>query len=75
MREVGAILFAGVMLGLAMALTGARLVRTMLYGLAPNDPWTLAGACVVLLVVGAVAGWIPARRAARVDPMASLRHE
>jgi putative ABC transport system permease protein len=75
LREVGALLFAGLMLGLTMALTGTRLVRTMLYGLTPNDPWTLAGACVVLLVVGAIAGWIPARRAARVDPMASLRHE
>jgi predicted permease len=75
LREVGALLFAGLILGLAMALTGARLVRTMLYGLTPNDPWTLAGACVVLLVVAAIAGWIPARRAARVDPLASLRHE
>jgi ABC-type antimicrobial peptide transport system permease subunit len=75
LREVGALLLAGLTLGLAMALAGTRLVRTMLYGLTPNDPWTLTGACVVLLVVGAIAGWIPARRAARVDPMASLRHE
>ena len=55
LREVGALLCAGLMLGLAMVLTGARLVGTMLYGLTPNDPWTLAGGCVVLLVVGAIA--------------------
>ena len=75
LREVGALLFAGLMLGLAMALTGTQLVRAMLYGLTPNDPGTLTGACVLLLIVGAIAGWIPARRAARVDPMTSLRHE
>jgi putative ABC transport system permease protein len=75
LREVGALLLGGLTLGLAMALTGTRLVRTMLYGLTPNDPWTLAGACVVLLIAGAIAGWVPARRAARVDPMTSLRHE
>jgi len=75
LREVGGLLLAGLTLGLAMALATTRLVRNLLYGLTPNDPWTLAGACVVLLIVGAIAEWIPARRAARVDPMASLRHE
>jgi predicted permease len=75
LREVGTLLLAGLTLGLALTLLVARLMRTMLYGLAPNDPGTLTAACVLLLIVGAVAGWIPARRAARVDPMASLRHE
>jgi ABC-type antimicrobial peptide transport system permease subunit len=75
LREVGALLVAGLTLGLAMTLAGTRLVQSMLYGLTPNDPVTLTGACLLLLMVAAIAGWIPARRAARVDPMASLRHE
>jgi len=75
LREVGALLFGGLTLGVAVTLTAAHLVQSLLYGLAPNDPGTLTGACVLLLAVGVTAGWIPARRAARVDPMASLRHE
>jgi len=75
LREVGALLVAGLTAGLAMALAGTRLVRSMLYGLAPNDLGTFAAACLLLLMVSATAGWIPARRAARVDPMACLRHE
>jgi ABC-type antimicrobial peptide transport system permease subunit len=75
LREVGALLAGGMPLGLLMALIGARLMRTMLYGFSPTDPSTLAGASILLLVVAALAGWIPARQAARVDPMTSLRHE
>jgi predicted permease len=75
LREVGTLLLAGLILGLPIALAATRLIRTLLYGLMPNDPGTITAACTLLLIVGALAGWIPARRAARVDPMASLRHE
>ncbi len=51
----------------------ARFVGTLLYGLQPRDPFTLAAAAAVLASVGALAGWLPARRAARIDPMEVLR--
>ncbi|HLN00195.1 MAG TPA: ABC transporter permease [Bryobacteraceae bacterium] len=75
LREVGALLLGGLTLGVAATVPATHLVRSMLYGLAPNDPSTLTGACALLLMVGLAAAWIPVRRAARVDPMASLRHE
>jgi ABC-type lipoprotein release transport system permease subunit len=45
------------------------------YGLRPNDPATIAAAVLVLAAVGLIAGYFPARRAARVDPMTALRHD
>jgi predicted permease len=65
----------GCVLGLAGAAAASRLVRGMLFGLAPSDPATLLGAVATLLAVAAVSAWLPARRAARTDPMAVLRHE
>jgi predicted permease len=75
LREAARLSVVGVALGGAAALVLSRLVKSMLYGVAPNDPWTLAGAAVVLLAVALGAGWLPARRAAGVQPMEALRHE
>lgn len=57
------------------ALSALQFVANMLYGISTQDPLTLAAVSVVLAAVAAVAGWIPARRAMRVDPMVALRHE
>jgi ABC-type antimicrobial peptide transport system permease subunit len=66
---------AGVIVGLAGAIALGRAVSAMLYGLTPNDPATITFAISLMVVVAALAGYLPARRAARVDPMVALRHD
>jgi predicted permease len=66
---------AGVLAGLAGALGTGRLIASMLYGLKPYDPSTLIGAALLLIFVALAASWIPARRAAHIDPMRALRNE
>lgn len=61
--------------GLLAALEASRLVASFLFGLKPNDPLTIAGAALLMVAAAAVAGYLPARRASRVDPMVALRHE
>jgi putative ABC transport system permease protein len=63
----------GVLFGVFVSLWASTFVATLLYGLAPRDPLTLIGAAVTLAAVGAVAGWLPARRASRLDPAEVLR--
>jgi predicted permease len=65
----------GVVIGLGAALATTRWVESLLFGLKPNDPLTIGLAALVLLAVAAVAGYLPARRAARVDPLVAVRHE
>jgi ABC-type antimicrobial peptide transport system permease subunit len=65
----------GVGLGLLASIALAKIIATQLWGVSPYDPWTLTCVPVVLLVTGLVACWLPARRAARVDPLVALRHE
>jgi ABC-type antimicrobial peptide transport system permease subunit len=65
----------GVALGVPLTLALTQLVHAALYGLKPSDPVTLCGAIFLLLAVALIAAWIPARRAARVDPMVALRAE
>ena len=64
---------AGVVLGLVGSVAVAQALRGLLFGVAPWNPLPFAGAVVVLLATSAVAAWVPARRAARVDPVAALR--
>jgi predicted permease len=73
--EVTRVVLAGVVLGVVLSLGLTRLVATFLYGVTPADPATLAGAVLLLATVGLAAGAVPARRAARLDPVAALREE
>jgi predicted permease len=65
----------GIAIGLGGALAATRALRTMLFEVSPNDPWTLAASAVLFAGVAAAACYIPARRAVRVDPMTTLRHD
>jgi predicted permease len=73
--EASLITLTGVLAGVAGALAVSRVVASMLYGLKAWDPATLAEAAALLILVALGASWIPARRAAGVDPMRALRHE
>ena len=75
LREGMAMVLAGIAVGIPAAFAAARLIAARLYGVGAHDPLTLAGAALLLLCVAAVAGFVPARRAARIDPMAALRYE
>lgn len=65
----------GVGAGLCFALLLTRFLRSMLFGLRPTDPLTLVGAGLLLVAAATLAGWAPARRASRIQPVQALRHE
>ena len=65
----------GAAIGLMGCLAASRLVSSLLYGVTPRDPWTLASASLLLVAVAVLTSWLPARRAAGLDPMEALRHE
>jgi ABC-type antimicrobial peptide transport system permease subunit len=75
LREATWISLAGIAAGLTAALFLAQLVKSMLYGLQPTDPVSLISGALLLIAVGLAASWIPARRAASVQPVEALRHE
>jgi putative ABC transport system permease protein len=74
LRRVALLVGLGALAGVVMSLWASTFVTTLLYGLEPRDPLTLVGAVVVLAAIGAAAGWLPARRASRIDP-ARVLHE
>jgi predicted permease len=75
LRDVAVMLVAGSLIGAAAALTLTGLAGKMLFGITPAQPAVFALPAVVLAVAALAAGWLPARRASRVDPMVALRHE
>jgi predicted permease len=74
-RETALVVAIGAATGVAAAIGLTRYVRSMLFGIEPIDPPTIAAAVLVMLSVALLAGWLPARRASRLEPMAALRHE
>jgi ABC-type antimicrobial peptide transport system permease subunit len=75
MRDLVAVLSGGLVAGILISLAATRVVEHMLFGLAPRDATTMFLAAGVLSTVALLAGYIPARRATRVDPMTTLRQE
>ncbi|HVO97233.1 MAG TPA: ABC transporter permease [Bryobacteraceae bacterium] len=75
MGEAALMIVIGLAIGLGATIGLTRFVASFLYGVKPNDPWTLGIAAVTLATVAVLAGFFPARRASRLDPMAALREE
>jgi putative ABC transport system permease protein len=69
------LLLGGIAVGLAVSFTLSRVIVSQLWGVSPHDPLTLASVAGLLLAVGLVACWIPARRATRINPVNALRYE
>jgi predicted permease len=75
LRETLVLVAIGLLIGIPTALFAARFISSQLFGLQPSDPATLISAAVVLTLVALLAGFVPARRASRVDPLKALRYE
>lgn len=75
LREALTLVLIGVVIGLLASLAVTKMASSLIFGLTPNDPLTIASATLLLFTVAALAGYLPARRAARVEPMVALRYE
>jgi predicted permease len=75
MRESMILVAIGIVVGLVAALSASGFVKTLLFGLPPTDPLALAAAIAIMIVVSGLAGYLPARRASKVDPMVALHYE
>jgi predicted permease len=74
-RDSVLLVIAGIAAGVPAALAATKLIRKMLYGVEPADPMSIIAAVGAMALVAAIAAWLPARRAARVDPVIALRYE
>ena len=72
-RQGGIVALSGMTVGLAAAFAAGRLIESLLYGISPRDPGVLGGTTAVLLCVVLLACWLPARRAALLNPLDALR--
>lgn len=75
LREVLILLAAGLALGVPAALALGKYVSSQLYGIEPRDPWSAGVSILLLIAIASVAGFVPARRASRIDPVLALRYE
>jgi predicted permease len=75
LREALLLVLAGIAMGIPAAIGAGHLISSMLFGLTPSDPVTISLATLLLVAVAVLAGYLPARRASRVDPMVALRYE
>jgi hypothetical protein len=75
LRQALTLIAAGIAAGLALAFWASRFLNSFLYGVSTHDPWTLAAVPFVLVLCGILAAYLPARRAASIDPMVALRAE
>ena len=75
LRDVCVMAAVGLAIGIPMVWAGSSYVKAFLYGIAPGDPAAIAIAVAVLLTSGLLAGFVPARRASRVDPLLAMRAE
>jgi predicted permease len=75
LREVFLLIVVGLAISVPTALGTSKVVASFLYGIKPNDPLALTLAVLTLLAAALLAGWVPARKASRIDPMIALRHE
>jgi len=74
LTEVLRLILAGILAGVPLALAAGRVIRGLLYGTSPVDPRVIGAAVFSMTAVALLAGWLPANRAARVDPNSALRH-
>jgi predicted permease len=75
MGESMLLVVLGILIGVGIALSASHLISTLLFGLPPRDPVSMASAVLVMVLVSALAGYLPARRASKVDPMVALHYE
>ena len=75
LRQVFLLAIVGLAIGVPAALAASKLVESFLFGMKPNDPLTISVAIAVLVAATVIAGYAPARRASKIDPMVALRHD